>query len=234
MKKFFQCVLILVIVATFLASCSLTATDNFSNETQSTPVDEASGSSEHKAPPHQLIFTSIDDLTEFISATELSDDELQEFLNKNNYSMNGVTSREDVSLLSSMIQEKGIPAVDDATLTDLTLFVDTQVIHVMYQLETNEVYSFRYSLKDDVSQQKTTLKIGNIETEWVSIPVTYAGLQIYKPAPEMESGLMHSDVANVYPYIISTPESTIMLRMFNIDPNNIEDYIDDISFSSLS
>ena len=54
-------------------------------------------------PPHQLIFYNKEELAAFLDALNLSDTELEQFLDDNDYSMNGVDSREEPTCFGAIV-----------------------------------------------------------------------------------------------------------------------------------
>ncbi len=181
------------------------------------------------APPPQLIFGSTDELNTFLAAETLNDEELDAFLRDNSYNMNSIASRSDLTAMCALLRSKPLPAVKGALMVELNVRVEEDIVSVLYCKPSGERYSFRYCFEESIEGQYDALcGPSDISTDWASIPYSRIDWELYEPAWTKDS----DDPAD--PYLLVTPELILSLRMFDIDPDQITTYIDDISYSSLS
>ena len=140
--------------------------------------------------------------------------------------MNGVTSKSDLQAVSALINNSRFPYVNDAVLTDITVFVDNNIVHARYELPNGAVYSFTYSGEEKLEAQSAALGVDKADKTWNRLSISDANLNVY----QQKQTAKPNDVGNVYPYLITTSDYIVSLRIFNIDPDEIEDYIKNISF----
>ena len=174
------------------------------------------------APPHQLIFYNEDEFSAFLDAPNLSDAELEQFLKDNNYSMNGVDSRELLDAVLLSITGKPFPSVKDAILTDVTVHMETNQLHARYEAETGEVYSFKYSLQEDLEAQKDSLFYGDAKIEDTFSVNTDDPFTAFKIRNDQKN------IAGVY--FIETPETIVLVRLSKMDREDIENNLQSIYF----
>lgn len=209
----------LILVTTIFVGCS-------TNQVSVEPSESGS----HVAPPKQIILFGMEDLTNFLDAVNLSDTELKFFLEENGYSINGVSSKDELESISELLNNGRFPFVKDAILTDITIFVDDGTVHVRYELPKGEAYSFMYSGDETLEKQQDALGIEEATKEWSCVSVSRSDLKVYERNRTIK---FEDDVDNVHPYIISTSDFTASLRMFNISPGEIESYVELVSFGKV-
>lgn len=180
----------------------------------------------NEGPPHQLIFYNKEELSAFLDAPNLSDTELEQFLDDNAYSMNGVDSRESLDTVLQAITGKPFPIVKDATLTSITVYVETNRLHARYKTDAGGAYIFRYGLHEELQEQRDAYSYGDAKIEdifSVDSDTPFTAAQVRND---------EKNVAGVY--FIETPETVVLLRLFNVETNSIERnlraiYFDDIN-----
>lgn len=224
-----------VIVATFIALACYAGFQNTSTETVSFISSDDGMVYEntaivHKDPPQQLIFFSKEELKAFLNARNLTDQDLQDFLDQNNYSMNGVSSRNELEGIAEMITSTPFPTVESLDPSDITVFTESKMLHVRYETPSGAVYSFKYSIQEMNTVSKKQSLTEQTHMDLTHIPINRSDLQLYKVD---KSSLQSSyDSPDMYPYIIQS-DRPVTLRMFNIDTTVIEDYVDNIVFENL-
>ena len=201
----------MAIVSLLLTGCS-------THESQS---PEASNG----VPPDQLIFYAKDELAAFLDASNLSDVELEQFLDYNSYSMNGVDSRESLDTVIKAITGKPFPVVKDATLTDIIVYMETNQFYARYESETGEIFSFDYSLNETLQDQKAAFSYDDAKIEStfsVNADTLFTAAEV------------HNDKKNVAGvYFIETPETVVLLRLFNMEATSIKENLQAIYFEDI-
>ena len=178
------------------------------------------------APPHQLIFYNQDELAAFLDAPNLSDADLEQFLKENHYIMNGVDSRQSLETVLQAITGKPFPVVKDAAWSDIVVHVETNELYVRYEAETNEVYSFDYSLLETLEKQKDSMSYEDTKIEdtfSVNADELFTAVKI-----------SHDFEKAVGVYFIETPETVTMLRLYNMDAEDIEKNLENIYFDDIN
>jgi|GEM_PF-5239476 len=91
-----------------------------------------------EAPPYQLSFSDMDELREFTSSSELSDEEFNSFIDKDEYRRGGIESREEAEAVSEKLNALIYPASSEHRFHVLTV-------------ESPE-YGFRYCIDYEVGE----------------------------------------------------------------------------------
>lgn len=89
---------------------------------------------ENAEPPATLRFDTLKDLDDMLLSVSLSDSELTEYLVKNDYSMNGIDSRDDIYTLAATLSTVPFPAPDGGRLVELTIYPDNRELTASYEL----------------------------------------------------------------------------------------------------
>ena len=157
------------------------------------------------APPHQIIFYNQDELEAFLDAPNLPDDDLEQFLKENHYIMNGVDSRKSLESVLQAITGKPFPVVKGATWSDIIVHVETNELYVRYEAETNEEDAkIEDTFSVNADEPFTTVKISHDFEKAVGV------------------------------YFIETPETVTMLRLYNMDAEDIEKNLENIYFDDIN
>ena len=177
-------------------------------------------------PPHQLIFYNKEELAAFLDAPNLSDTELEQFLDDNDYSMNGVDSRESLDTVLQAITEKPFPVVKDAALTDINVHVETNRLYARYETETGEVYSFKYGLQEELQDQKDAMSYGDAKIEDIF------SVNADEPFTAIKIRNDEEDLDGVY--FIETPETFVLVRLFKMESEKIQENLRKIGFDRIT
>ena len=178
------------------------------------------------APPHQIIFYNQDELEAFLDAPNLPDDDLEQFLKENHYIMNGVDSRKSLESVLQAITGKPFPVVKGAPWSDIIVHVETNELYVRYEAETNEVYSFNYGLQETLEKQKDSMSY-----EDAKIEDTFS---VNADEPFTAVQISHDFEKAVGVYFIEIPETVTMLRLYNMNAEDIEKNLENIYFDDIS
>lgn len=152
MKKLIA-VLMLVIS---LAGCSINNTAEIMSDSiaildnpMSTGMIIYSDNSDSESVPQTIYFYSLAEYNDFISAMDIPDDEFIEYLDENNYLMNGVATKEDALLLVEKLNKISIPIIEDVQKVSLVIACEAEILTVN-QIDSKEnLYSVRMRLSPD-------------------------------------------------------------------------------------
>ena len=128
-----------------IASDSIAILDN----TMGTGLIIYSDNSDSESAPQTIYFYSLAEYNDFISAMDMPDDAFIEYLDENNYSMNGVATKEDALLLVEKLNKISIPIIEDVQKISLVIACEAEILTVKQIDSTDNLYSVRISLSPD-------------------------------------------------------------------------------------
>jgi hypothetical protein len=96
-------------------------------------------------PPPQIIIWEESELIKLREMVEADENELQDYLRRMNYRINGMTSREDVIKFLNIIDSLPIPYVARTRFGSLSHRWDSQRVFLSFLTDIDEVYSFRFT-----------------------------------------------------------------------------------------
>lgn len=145
-----------------------------------THISLLTGETSHIEPPHMVTFSTETDLHAMLNAPDMSEPAFTEFLNANNYRMNGLYNKSDVSELIDEIKTFGYPSVYNKDSIDgysMKYYPDAEYLdtyspyRVIYKIN-GVTYRFYF---DEFTGEKTNrffmipLKTCNFEDESVKL-----------------------------------------------------------------
>lgn len=128
-----------------IASDSIAILDN----TMGTGLIIYSDNADSESAPQTIYFYSLAEYNDFISAMDMPDDAFIEYLDENNYSMNGVATKEDALLLVEKLNKISIPIIEDVQKISLVIACEAEILTVKQIDSTDNLYSVRISLSPD-------------------------------------------------------------------------------------
>ena len=108
-----------------------------------------SDNSDSESAPQTIYFYSLTEYNDFISAMDMPDDAFIEYLDENNYSMNGVATKEDALLLVEKLNKISIPILEDVQKVSLVIACEAEILTVKQIDSTDNLYSVRMRLSPD-------------------------------------------------------------------------------------
>lgn len=118
------------------------------------------GSQPDIEPPNTLIFDSIDEYDSFVASIELTDEDFESFISNNGYSMNGISSKNDVIQVSNQINSILWPVSDTFDLSQMIFYPDREEYFILFSNEDAQSCSFLYYLDASKTADNNPLTSG--------------------------------------------------------------------------
>lgn len=177
--------------------------------------------------PRILSLNSIQAYNNLISASTLDESKLEEYLINNNYSMNGIRTKEDILLLEKIISLAPFPICTDAQLAVFEINMDYPSIFVRYCTDQQEIVQFRISLNTGETEEKIANALAASSTTVESLLTEDMQSLHYMGSSERTDTNVLTYMANVDGYYVS-------IEIFNISRSNADLYMQSVQFDSLS
>jgi len=97
-------------------------------------------------PPRQLFFEGFGAIAELYAVMEKSDDSIEDYLDYHNFSMNGLTNREDIERLLATLSTIYLPVLADIT-PRIIVYPEQNRMSIWYDHSNGAGYNFRVSME---------------------------------------------------------------------------------------
>lgn len=192
---------------------------------QSTPVPMNDFTEGHDVP-EQIIFTGFDDYCEFASAIKLEDKVFQEFLEKNNYDMNGVNNKEDAIRVLNTLDSMPFPLIEGYSLERVALCLDLDNYYVLYKNEEEGLY-LGFDIRISNTEEDAIVLANELDCETVEIPI------IDSPEFDYLLRVNMDDASNPNSYYFTNTRSHRIRLITNMEENALVDLLRVCTFGSI-
>ncbi len=229
MKRLFLIILGLSICL-FLASCSAGETNNKSEEnlnadktTDDISYDNNINSS---SPPYVLSFKSFDQVAELKNVLNKDEEQVINFLERNNYHMNGLNSKRDISEMFDTIGNLNMLHIDQSSgyrLANISYYISYNYVLTTYKKENDIIRLVCYI--DDSDKTVTSNKVTISDSEIVcSVNLGKEKIDLQSMGDEKS---VYALKGNIY-----TPNSKVLILLSENDETEIKNVFEKNAIST--
>lgn len=191
---------------------------------QSTPIP-TNDFTEGFDVPEQIIFTDFKDYCELASAIKLEDKVFQEFLEKNNYDMNGINNKEDAIRVLNTLDSMPFPLIEGYSLERVALCLDLDNYYVLYKNEEGLYLGFDIRISN--TEEDAIVLANELDCETVEIPI------IDSPEFDYLLRVNMDDASNPNSYYFTNTRSHRIRLITNMEENALVDLLRFCEFGSI-
>lgn len=131
-----------------------------SEEVQPTAVQTAAPFDNEPSISGEIVFESADELREFVSLSEMSDDEFERYMHENDLGYYGIRSKDDIKLIKSRLAAFPFPISrsDEWTLASLIYLPSFNDCRIGFNREDNATCSFGFFFGMDAASKGTDVE----------------------------------------------------------------------------
>ena len=177
--------------------------------------------------PRILSLNSIQAYNELITAATFDESKLEAYLSDNNYSMNGIQTKEEILLLEKIITSVPFPVCKDAQLTVFEINMDYPSMFIRYCTDSQKTVQFRVYLNTLETEEKLAKALDTSGT--MVEPLLAESMQsLYYMGPSERTA------TNVLTYVANVDGYFVSIEIFDASRSNADICVQSVSFDSLS
>ena len=199
--------------------------------------------STHVDPPQIISFQSLESYLDFVSASELSDEEFEKFLDDAEtkrtdpetgetirqvfYRMNGVQSKEDAVRISEEIGSIPFPKSENFKVTYMDYYVEAGSLWILFKDDSGRDISFRTNTRPTVSPEESMVSlITEQETIEIEIPT-------HSEITKIVRSLSYSEDKELYAYFAIIGNNYFRILTRSVLPEEFVEVLSTFSFEEL-
>lgn len=237
MNRYFRILLILCLIL-FASSCNANnvmlesemKNENglsSSNTSETQAITESNeyftDPSHHSEPSRTLYFDSIACYHEFMESVYLDKKEFELYIKKNNFHMNGIQTKEDVTKWINEIELLPVPASTSYEFVSMVIDVDFNTLFMSYQCPEDGGCTFLiYFDKNDYLESSTQYNDADQETRKISMD-EYPDIQSLYVINDDDSSFLKAYLASINGY-------NVLVRTYNMPKESILPVLSSFTF----